>query len=66
MKLQTLDGFLPTNNGDFLRSNLIIKKNKKTIVTSQESGCLWRMEEECEWDRCTGASEELEMAYFLI
>lgn len=54
MKWQTFNGFLPTNNGDFIWSNLIIKKNKKIIVTSQESGCLWRMEEECEWDRGTG------------
>lgn len=54
MKLQTFDGFLPTNNGDFVWSNLMIKKNKKIIVTSQESGCLWGMEEECECDGCTG------------
>lgn len=54
MKWQTFNGFLPTNNGDFIWSNLNIKKNRKTIVTSQESGCLWEMEEECEGDGCTG------------
>lgn len=31
MKLQTFDGSLPTNNGDFLRSNLIIKKKRKSL-----------------------------------